>query len=321
MPLKLIPPGQWKDSPFWYVRGKIYGRTIEASSKARDKKAAQRFKERLELELAKADQQKRSPATFQVAAEQYEAYRKPAKQELGWIRNLVNAIGDVNLSDIRQHTLVDAADELYPRTSPATKNRQALTVAASILHYAAENNLCPYIKVKKFKEKAPEPRSVSKEIAMTLIEAADGPMRVILTWLFYQGWRISDILRVCWSDIDLRERTVKYRISKTDDWRKMPLHPRTIAALRLFDGDRVGRVFPWGNKSNFYRVLRPFCARLGIRFTPHMARHSFATWLANEGVSPLELMEAGGWKDHKSVLRYAKLDPTRVRKIIDKLGS
>lgn len=319
MPLRLIAPRPGR-TPFWYIRGSLYGRTVEASTKARDKKAAQRFKERFEIELAKADTEKRSPATFRLAAEQYKAYRKPGKQDEAWIDRLVGVIGDYNLSDIRQHVLIDAANELYPGTTPATKNRQALVVASSILHYAAENNLCPYIKVKKFKEKAPEPRALSKEQAMLLIENASGPMRAILVWLFYQGWRISDVLRVRWSDIDAKAATVRYHISKTDDWRKMPMHPRTVAALAVFEGDRVGRVFPWANKSNFYRALRPFCSKLKIHFTPHMARHSFATWLANEGVSPLELMEAGGWKDHKSVLRYAKLDPTRVRTIINKIG-
>jgi integrase len=143
-------------------------------------------------------------------------------------------------------------------------------------------------------------------------------MHVILTWLFYQGWRISDTLRVQWSDLNLSEHTARYYISKNDDYRLMPLHAKTVAAMATMTAG-VGRVFPWQNKSNFYRALRPIRKRLGIKFTPHMARHSFASWLASEGVSPLELMEAGGWKDHKSVIRYAKLDPTRVRRTINKL--
>lgn len=319
MPLKLIEPRTGR-TQFWYIRGTLYGRTVDASTKARDKKTAQRFKEQFELRLAKADAEKSSPATFRVAAEMYRNYRKPKKQDAGWIDKLVGEIGDLRLSDIRQHTLIDAANDLYPNTTPATKNRQCLVMASSILHYAAENNLCPYIKVRKFKEKAPEPRALSKEQAKTLMAAAEGPMYVILVWLFYQGWRIGDTLRLKWSDIDLKESTVKYHIGKSDEWRVMPLHSRTANALEIFLGKRVGRVFPWSNKSNFYRVLRPFMREHKFKFTPHMARHSFATWLANEGVSPLEIMEAGGWKDHKSVLRYAKLDPTRVRTTINKLG-
>lgn len=317
MPLKLIEPRPGK-TPFWYIRGTLYGRIIDASTKARDKKAAQRFKERFELELAKADQQRHSPATFSVAAEMYKNYRKPKKRDEVWIDKLVGAIGDFALSDIRQHVLIDAANELYPKGSPATKNRQALVMASSILHYAAENNLCAYIQVRKFKEKEPEPRALSKEQAKALMAGAEGDLRVLLVWLFHQGWRISDTLRLRWTDINLDDETVRYHIRKTDDWRVMPLHPNTVEAVCSLK-NRVGKVFHWSDKSNLYRSLRPLCKRLKIAFTPHMARHSFATWLANEGVSPLELMEAGGWRDHKSVLRYAKLDPTRVRAVINKI--
>jgi len=317
MPLRLIPPIEGRTT-FWYIRGTIYGRSIYASTKARDKKTAQRFKEQFELGLAKKDGEKHAPATFRIAAEMYANYRKPKQWDKACLDRLVAAIGDYQLSDIRQHILVEAANALYRDGSPATKNRQALGIASSVLHYAAENNLCPYIKVKKFKEKTPEPRSVSKDVAKALIAGADGEMKVLLVWLFHQGWRVSDVLRLQWKDIDIPAAQVKYHISKTDDWRIMPLHPKTIAALSSLT-IRVGKVFHWSDKSNLYRDLRPLCTSLGIRFTPHMARHSFATWLANEGVSPLELMEAGGWKDHKSVLRYAKLDPTRVRAIINKI--
>lgn len=320
MPLKLIAPRAGK-TPFWYIRGALYGRTVDASTKARDKKAAQRFKEQFELKLAKADADKSAPATFRIAAEMYANYRQPKKWDKTCLDRLVMAIGDYQLSDIRQHVLIDAANELYPNGSPATKNRQVFGIASSVLHYAADNRLCAYIQVKKLKEKAPEPRALSKEQAKALLAAAEGPMFVILTWLFYQGWRISDVLRLKWSDINEADATVKYHIGKTDEWRIMPLHPNTLQALRIFPlKDHVGRVFPWSNKSNFYRALRPFLKGKNIKFTPHMARHSFATWLANEGVSPLEIMEAGGWKDHKSVLRYAKLDPTRVRATINKIG-
>lgn len=317
MPLKLVAPRPSK-SPFWYVRGTIYGRVIDASTKARDKKGAQKFKERLEVELAKRKAEGRNAATFTTAARLYSEYRRPSMRDQVWIDRLVGMIGDVELHDLRQHMLVKAANELYPKTTPETKNRQALGPAAAILHYAAENNLCPYIRVRKFKEKTAEARALSREQAEILIAAAEGHMRGLLLWLFHQGWRVSDVLRVTWDDIDLGEAVVRYHISKTDEYRLMPLHPRVLAYLKD-RGEGVGKVFHWSDKSNLYRELKPFCAKLNIYFTPHMARHSFATWLANEGVSPLELMEAGGWKDHKSVMRYAKLDPTRVRSIIGKI--
>jgi integrase len=318
MPLKIVPPIPGR-TPYWYIRGTLYGRTICASTKARDKAAAKRFKEQFELKLASSVSLKRPAATFREAASLYLDFRRPTlRRDHVIIERLAAVLGERLLSDIRQHILVEAANVLYPRCSPETKNRMALTPAAAVLHYAAENDLCPYIKVRKLKEKQPEARALSKDQAAVLMANAAGKLKTLLVFLFCQGWRVTDTLRLRWQDLNLAEGTVRYHVSKTDEWRTMPLHASVIAELRAMP-TAIGRVFPWQNKSNLYRELYPFCRSLGIHFTPHMARHSFATWLVNEGVTVPELMEAGGWKDHKSVLRYARVDAKRVRGVINKI--
>lgn len=323
MALKLVKPRAGK-SPYYYVRGTYGGQSIDASTKAKNEKDARQFKNALERRLDQEKFEDRKPGTFKAAADLFKAFKSSDHRDTVWIGRICALIGDMDLADIRQSTLVKMANDLYPDAAPETKNRQALAIASGILHYAAENNMCPYIRVKKFKTKTPESRSLTKDQAQVIIASAEGKMKTLVTWLFYQGWRISDVLRLTWADLDFKNETVRYHISKTDDYRVMPLHPRVIEAFNL-ETKGIGRVFPWGNKSNLYREMgdptdkKSFRGKLGFLFTPHMARHSFATWLANEGVSPLEIMEAGGWKDHKSVLRYAKLDPTRVRTIIGKI--
>lgn len=323
MALKIIKPRIGR-TPYFYVRGTHAGQFVDASTKATTEKDARRFKISLERQLEKERAEPRQEGTFQAAADLFIDFKRSVHRDKVWISRICALIGETQLADIRQSTLVKMANDLYPDAAPETKNRQALAVASAILHYAAENNMCPYIRVRKFKAKTPEARSLSHAQAQVIIARAQGKMKLLVTWLFYQGWRISDVLRLTWSDLDFKAETVRYHISKTDDYRTMPLHPRTIEAFKSEERG-IGRVFPWGNKSNLYRDLgdpddkRSFRGKLGFQFTPHMARHSFATWLANEGVSPLEIMEAGGWKDHKSVIRYVKLDPTRVRAIIGKL--
>jgi integrase len=55
-----------------------------------------------------------------------------------------------------------------------------------------------------------------------------GKLKLLLVFLFAQGWRISDALRLQWSDIDLGEALVHYHIAKTDDRLTMPLHLRVL---------------------------------------------------------------------------------------------
>ena len=148
--------------------------------------------------------------------------------------------------------------------------------------------------------------------------AANGKLKLLLVFLFAQGWRISDVLRLQWADIDWNAATVRYHVSKTDEWLTMPLHMLVLNMLRN-EALHVGRVFPWRGRNSVYRVLKPLCRKCGVTFTCHQARHSFATFLDSEGASIREIMEAGAWKDHRSVMRYIKVDQPRVRATINKM--
>jgi len=316
MSLKLF---QRPGSPYWYIRGEYLGQSIYASTKARDKADARRFKTDLELKIAQSAGRKRGAATFKEAAALYlEAKPGVARQWRVSINKLCDVIGDRFLADIRQFVLVDAANFLYPHCQPISKNCRVFTPAAAVLHYAAENNLCPHIKVKKMKEKKPEPRGKRKDEAARLIAGAEGKFKFLLVFLFYQGWRIADTLRLQWQDINLTEESVRYHITKTDEWLEMPLHPVVLRMLRE-EGPGVGFVFPWRGRTSVYIRLKKLCKDTGIYFTPHMARHSFATWLNAEGASVFEIMKAGGWRDHRSVFRYTNVDMPRVRATINKL--
>ena len=254
---------------------------------------------------------RRSPPLLRSAARTSDQWRAN-------VDRLCAVIGDRLLVDIRQHVLVDAANALYPNCKPSSKNCAVFAPAAAVLHYAAECDLCPNIRVRKLKEARPHPRALRKEDAARLIAAADGKLKLLLVFLFTQGWRISDTLRLQWADLDLAEATVWYRISKTDEAMSMPLNLVVLDMLRAQPGPHVGRVFPWLRHALFQR-LQPLCDRTGIFFTPHMARHSFATWLAAEGANVKEIMEAGAWRDLRSVMRYVNVDERRVRATINKI--
>lgn len=198
-------------SPFWYVRGTVHGQSVYASTKEKDKASARRFKDALEIRLARSAGQKCDAAPFREAAGLYlEARRHVAPQWRINIERLCGFIGDCLLADVRQAVLVDAANALYPHCLASSKNWGVFAPATAVLHYAAENDLCSYVRVKKLKERRPEPRALRKGDASRLIAVADGKLRLLLVFLFAQGWRISDTLRLTWQGIDLAEATVRY---------------------------------------------------------------------------------------------------------------
>lgn len=66
-------------------------------------------------------------------------------------------MADITAGAIQQSALV-----LYPKASGATRNRQVIVPTSAIINYAAESELCPRIRVKRFKieTKSKEPATL-----------------------------------------------------------------------------------------------------------------------------------------------------------------
>lgn len=326
MPYTLVPPGRRKrgtkqENRVYYARFKVDGRDVEISTKTRDRDAAARY-----AALAEARFRDRTPApagadvTFEKAAQHYAAERKPSKAEQ-WRIDRVTAILKTRLVAVLDRgDLIAAADQLYPVQKAASRNRNVITPAASILHFAAEKGWAPYRKIRRETEPEAETRDVSIDSARRLIANAKGKVKLLLVVLFRQGLRISNALRIePKAHIDLQARTMKVFVTKTGRWLTMPIHDDVFALLA--NEDLIApKLFPWYNRWQVYRELAPVNKAAGVTFTPHMARHAMAAWMVDKGIDLKTVMEAGGWKDVRSVLRYAGQRVERVRKAGKKLG-
>lgn len=320
MPLYLIPPGKRKGNRFYLARGQVGGRGIEVSTKTRDETAARRFAAELELKLLNSRlPEPGEDVTFVKAAELYIAYRDPPKYDRKRITRLNNAIGKKLIRNLRHADIIDAANLLYPNGVSATKNREAIRPAAAILHYAANNGLCGWLRIPLFKEARPKTRATTQDVARKLISGVDGKKRLLLLWLFRQGPRISDALKIKTEDIDPRRRTVTRHIGKTDEHVEEPLHAEVVREL----GKNLapGYLFPWRTRFGVYKWLRPYVKRLWVKFTPHMARHSLGKWLNEDGAPLRTIMDTLHHRDVKSSARYQSTDIEVIRKTGKKLGS
>jgi integrase len=174
-----------------------------------------------------------------------------------------------------------------------------------------------------FREPKPRTRSVTRDVAGRLINAVaeDRSKQLLLVWLFRQGTRISETLRVSWEDIDLSGRTVQVYVSKTKSWKHFPIDDELLEHLAAVpEAERQGRVWRWTERSSVYSWLRPLVARLGVKFTPHMARHSVGTWLNEEGAGQTTIMEKLGHADVRSSARYQSASIDVVRAASARIG-
>jgi len=314
------PPGTRKGNRTYIVRGRIDGRAYEQITGATDKSGAEEFWYALRRDVRQgAVARDRETATFDDAVRLYQAARYLSRGEQKRVDRLRHHFRSRHLSEMRPADLIEAAHDLYPNTLPQTKNRACIEPAAAILHYAAKNNLCDWMRAQKLPVTEPERKLVYPDELEPVIKAATGPLRVILVTLAYQGWRITETLQVRRDKFDPDNARVQRWVSKSRTWKWTPLDPEVCRLWQMLPERADGFIFPYRDRHNFYRVLRPVLESLGVEYTPHMSRRGFATALLEAGENLEAIKVAGGWEDLRSVALYSHVDIEQARRTIGKL--
>ena len=180
------------------------------------------------------------------------------------------------------------------------------------------------MRIKRFKEAKPESRLPDDEAVVALLENATGALAMWCLFAAYQGWRVTESIRLRWDGegtalyVDLPRQQIVVYVSKAQTWKRVPMHPVVFEALAA-QTQKTGKVFPWSSRWRLYEDLRPLCMSLGIHVTPHMLRHWFATQLAEADANDQDIIAAGTWTSEKSVARYTEVSMDRAKEIINRL--
>ena len=183
--------------------------------------------------------------------------------------------------------------------------------------------------MKRPKQTAGRIRWLQPDEAGRLIEASSDHLRPLMTFLFYTGARVSEAIYLSWANVDLGRTHVQFLDTKNGDPRGVPLHSRVVADLANLP-HRDGAVFrrpdgqPFSAKDDsggqIKTAFRGACRRAGIsNFRPHDCRHTWATWHYRENRDLIQLMELGGWKSERMVLRYAHVNKSNLAASIEAL--
>lgn len=324
MPLKLT---QRHGSPNWYVRGTIRGVSVDESTGITDRKAAETIRAHREWEILQASVfGQKSTASFLEAAVSY----MEAGGERRYIQRLIEHFGNRPLAKIDQGAMDAAAKILCPAAASSTVNRQIYTPLSAILKHAAKRGLCEWRQIERPSQPKGRVRWLKPEEADRLINACSPHLRPLIIFLFYTGARLSEALYLDWRQLDLVRKQVQFIDTKNGEARGVPLHPRVLAALakishhggevfRRPDGRPYNRK-PDGGGGQIKTAFRGACRRAEITdFSPHDCRHTWATWYYAAHRDLVALMELGGWKSEKMVLRYAHINVAHLSQSIDAL--
>jgi integrase len=311
MPLKIYKRGE-----VWHYRGSVAGRRLRGTTSTTNKETAARIT--AEIENKAWQHRLDGPAAVLTFAQAAINYRAAGKQtrfleriEDYWRDTLVR---DITAGAIRQSALV-----LYPKASGATRNRQVIVPTQAIINHCAESELCPRIQVKRF----PVIRKIKTPATLEWIEAlmAECPPHLagLALFMFLTGARVSEALRLQWSDIDLKARTALIRESKVGSERKAHLPPSLLVAVANIKQEKGRAVFRYTTKAAADKSWRAAIKRAGIeRLSFHSCRHGFATALLQAGIDPVTLSKLGGWKTPQHVFQtygHASDDATLTDRI------
>lgn len=294
MPLKLYRRGK-----IWHFRGTLAGRRLRGSTGASSKEIAQRIV--TDKEQAHWKGHLDGPSAVLTFAQAVILYRSAGKSDR-FILPLLNHWKDTPVKQITAGAVRDSAITLYPKAGPATRNRQVIVPTQAIINHAAERELCPYFKVKRYQVAKVEKTPATWEWISAFMGAARKPnLAALACFMFLTGARISEALAVTWHDVDFQKRRVRIKQTKTsaERWAHMP--DALIVALAKIP-DRADRVFSFKSRGNCKTQWAGAIRRAGIaRLSYHACRHGFATGLLDAGVSPITVAKRGGWKSAQHV--------------------
>ena len=134
---------------------------------------------------------------------------------------------DTLVKDMTAGAIRQSAIDIYPQARPATRNRQVITPTRAVINHCSELEMCPPIRVRKFKFEQKIKNPVLIELDAFCAHAR--PLNAALaTFIFATACRISEARRVEWNDINFQSRTILVRNKKE----RLPHMPqRLLVAL------------------------------------------------------------------------------------------
>ena len=144
----------------------------------------------------------------------------------------------------------------------------------------------------------------------------------------YTGARAGEVFNLHWSDVDLFQCVAMLKDTKSGKNRAVFLTDKVKAMLaqrRPDDEQSTTFVFPGRDSLKVTRISKSFERAVdqlqfneGVtdrrqRVTFHTLRHTFASWLAMDGINPFHLKELLGHSDLKLTERYSHLSESVLK--------
>lgn len=316
-------------SPFWWVR---IGRKTRRSTGTADRTKAEEFERLLTERLWRREKLgDRSAVSWDEVTERWlkdsAKTRKRDRELIAWLAPRigeypVSAVADPDaLEELRQ----DGIDEGW---SHSTVDRLMGTVSA-VLHAAKDWRYLESVPaIPMYRPVGKEPRWLTPEEFQALLKELPPHLQLATEFAVYSLLRMRAMLKLTWDRIDLKEKRAwvpraHQKAKRTFGLSLSKKAVRVLKRLRKLNPDG-NLVFQWMGKpidDCNTKAFQDALQRAGIKGANwHTLRHTGASWAVQKGVTLVELMALGDWKDYRSVLKYAHLAPSNSASAAEKVA-
>lgn len=321
----------FKRNKTWYVSYLAGGKQVVKSLKTQDEKLARFLKKEYEVKLKRNEVKAEKRISVEVYFKQYReetTNRKKSTNTADYCR--VNeflrthgkkTINSINYDDIR------AFLRRFEEKSPKTFNSVIITLRR-FFRLAVERGYILKNPVEGFRhKKVPQslPRFLTDEEYLKLENlAADEGIFPMVVMARYTGLRLSELLHLEWQDFDWGRKLVRVlnkpqygHTVKNYQTRVVPVSEELRDKLLSYMSPE-GLCFPSpegtpynheGPRRAIRKIIEKSGLREGRRMGWHEFRHTFASRLAQEGISLYKICKWLGHADFKTTQIYAHFAP------------
>jgi integrase len=227
---------------------------------------------------------------------------------------------DITIADVERYK-----QTRVKTVSPAMVNKELNTLNAMLNKAVTWGYLKanPLTRMSGLKEPLGRLRYLAPEETARLLEACTTPvyLRPIVELAMHIGMRRSEILALCWRDVELRRRILSLTQIRNNERRMIPINDTVAAVLKTWP--RVvgtDALFPGLNRPMVTRAFRWACRKAGVsNLRLHDLRHTFASYLALGGYNLRTIQQLLGHKDLRMTSRYAHLSDDHLQQAVKSL--
>jgi integrase len=245
---------------------------------------------------------------------------------------LRRAFSGIHMADISAFAVERYKSDRAKEVEKITVNKELILgcqVYKKAIQWGKHEGENPFSIAPKFKiPKSKKPGSLTPDEAQAIMDEITHPVKKdMVLFACLAGWRISEIRKLKWADVDVDHGTAWIMDPKNSQSVEIELSDEAVKLISRQEkkGDHVfcyknGREF----KSNLHKVIKRAAARAGVELPPrkawHIFRRTWASMMLQNGCDVETLRVLGNWKDYSMPMWYADAaGRSRKKAILDKL--